>query len=120
MNIFVGNLTGAVTSEDLRKAFAGFGTVINAIVMKDTLNDQPLGYGHVYLVPEEAAYEAILALNLVPLKGRPIVVRECAFRTKQDRRVNRLSWDGPERRANGERRHNGVAAPAPPPPRDPD
>jgi len=31
--------------------------------MKDTITGQPLGRGHVYLVPEEAAREAIAALH---------------------------------------------------------
>ena len=36
MNIFVGNLTAAVTADDLRQLFGGYGTIINAIVMRDT------------------------------------------------------------------------------------
>lgn len=95
MNIFVGNLASAVTADDLRKAFAGFGTVINAIVIKDTTNNHPLGYGHVYLVPEDAAREAIASLHLVPLRGRPVVVRECVCRTRRDRRRNGLSSAAP-------------------------
>lgn len=111
MNIFVGNLAETVSADDLRKAFAGFGTVINAIVMQDTLNHRPLGYGHVYLVPDEAAREAIAALHLVPLKGRPVVVRECVPRARHDRRRKPSApWTGPERRRGLERRRNGLAA----------
>ncbi len=114
MNIFVGNLAESVSAEDLRKAFAGFGTVINAIVMKDTLSNRPLGYGHVYLVPDDAAREAIAALHLVPLKGRPVIVRECVYRARHDRRRHpNGSWSGPERRSGLERRRNGLRAGGP-------
>jgi RNA recognition motif-containing protein len=113
VNIFVGHLAENVTAEDLRKAFAGFGTVINAIVMKDTANGRPLGYGHVYLVPDDAAREAIAALHLVPLKGQPVVVRECIARSGRDRRrTPNRPWLGPERRRGIERRRNGLGLPS--------
>lgn len=107
MNIFVGNLSAAVTADDLRRLFAGYGTTINAIIMRDTDTGLPLGYGHVYVVPEQAAYEAILNLDHTELKGNPITVRECVYRARQERRLSRFPWRGGERRAAGTRRHNG-------------
>ena len=107
MNIFVGNLPASVTSADLRRLFDGYGTIINAIIMRDTATGLPLGYGHVYLVPEQAAFEAIVNLQYTLLKDSPIVVRECVFRTRPDRRVSRQSWKGVERRVAGSRRHTG-------------
>ena len=89
MNIFVGNLEATVTSDDLRNVFAVYGTVIDALVIKDTATDAPLGYGHVYLVPDEAARDAIAGLDQALLKGRRITVRECVYRSRQERRVNR-------------------------------
>lgn len=112
MNVFVGNLAESVTPEDLRKAFAGYGTVVNTIIMKDTITGQPLGRGHVYLVPEEAAREAIAALHDVPLKGQSVAVRECVYRAKQDRRASRPLWNDAERRCGSDRRRNGVHAEA--------
>jgi len=109
MNIFVGNLASSVTSDDLRTAFAGYGTVINALVMKDTTTDKPLGHGHVYLVPEQAARDAIRALDHVVLRGRPLVVRECVFRAKRDRRAKKLRWNGSDRRHAIDRRRNGAS-----------
>ena len=109
MNIFVGNLAKHVTSDDLRSAFSGYGTVINAIIVRDTVTGQSLGHGHVYLVPEKTAREAVTALNHVVLRGKPIVVRECAYRARRDRRVNKQPWSGEERRRSGERRHYGLA-----------
>jgi RNA recognition motif-containing protein len=107
MNIFVGNLSAAVTTDDLRRLFAGYGTTINAIIMRDTDTGLPLGYGHVYVVPEQAAYEAIINLDKKELKGSAITVRECMYRTRQERRLRRFLWRGNERRAAESRRHNG-------------
>lgn len=107
MNIFVGNLSAAVTADDLRRLFAGYGTTINAIIMRDTDTGLPLGYGHVYVVPEQAAYEAIINLDKKELKGSPITVRECMYRTRQERRLRRFLWRGNERRIAESRRHNG-------------
>ena len=107
MNIFVGNLTAAVTAEDLRRLFSGYGTIINAIVMRDTITGLPLGYGHVYLVPDQDAREAIVNLNNTPLNGGRLLVRECVYRLRPERRGKRKPWQGPERRVTGPRRHNG-------------
>src|SRR3989344_1607841 len=107
MNIFVGNLSAAVTTDDLRRLFAGYGTTINAILMRDTDTGLPLGYGHVYVVPEPAAYEAIINLDKETLKGTLPAGRECFYRAPGERRQSRLSWRGVERRGAGSRRHNG-------------
>jgi RNA recognition motif-containing protein len=107
MNIFVGNLTATVTADDLRQLFGGYGTIVNAIVMRDTATGMPLGYGHVYLVPEQDAYEAIINLHNTPLNGSRLSVRECVYRSCPERRVKRQPWHGPERRVAGARRHNG-------------
>jgi RNA recognition motif-containing protein len=107
MNIFVGNLTPAITPEDLRRHFAGYGTTINAIVMRDTATGLPLGYGHVYLVPEEAAHAAVTNLHNTMLKNARLIVRECVYRSRRERRLSRPPWKGVERRVTGARRHNG-------------
>ena len=104
MNIFVSNLDRSVTAHDLQRAFAGYGTVINAIIMRDTATGTPLGHAHVYLVPEQSAQEAIAEMNFAPLRGRPITIRECVYRAKRDRRVRR-GQVSLERRRTERRRH---------------
>ena len=94
MNIFVGNLTAAVTADDLRQMFGSYGTIINAIVMRDTATGLPLGYGHVYLVPEQAAYEAIVNLHNTMLNGSHLSVRECVYRSRPEQRVKRQRGEG--------------------------
>jgi RNA recognition motif-containing protein len=103
MNIFVSNLDRTVTSHDLRRAFSGYGTIIDVKVAADRETGKPL-HGHVYLVPERAAREALEELHLAPLRGRPIKVRECVYRAKRDRRARNLSSVKVERRRSTERR----------------
>lgn len=107
MNIFVGNLPATVTTDELRRLFAGYGTTINALIMRDTDSGLPLGYGHVYVVPEQAAHEAVINLNKTSLNGSPLIVRECVYRARQERRLRRAPWRSSERRAAEARRHNG-------------
>lgn len=106
MNIFVGNLASTVSSEDLRRLFAGYGTVIRALVMRDTATGRPLGYGHVYLVPDDAARKAVAQLNLTNIAGQPVAVRECNPRKRYDRRKSILPWHGIERRQAQRRSSN--------------
>lgn len=115
MNIFVTNLDRSVTSRDLRRAFSGYGTIIDVRVPTDKQTGRPLGHGHVYLVPERAAREALEELNFAPLRGRPIKVRECMYRGKRDRRLQQLANVNIERRrAHDRRRYTGVNPLAPP------
>lgn len=111
MNIFVGHLAPSITNDDLRAAFSSYGTVVNALVMRDTAAGKPLGYGHVYLVPDDAARRAIHDLNRAVLRGRPIVVRECLDRNREERRTRRSRWNGDDRRRKPERRTNGRTLP---------
>lgn len=104
MNIFVGNIPASVTTDDFRNLFDGYGKIINILIKRDSETGLPLGYGHVYLVPEEAAYEAIVNLHNSNLKGSAIVVRECVYRAQPDRRKKNKPWEGAERRLTGSRR----------------
>lgn len=80
---------------------------MNTIVMKDTVTGASLGYGHVYLVPDEFAGDAIAKLNQVQLMGKLIQVRECVYRLKRERRLGKFPWKEPERRNVGTRRRSG-------------
>jgi RNA recognition motif-containing protein len=112
MNIFVSNLDRSVTVHELRRAFSGYGTIVNATVQVDDATGKPLGHGQVHLVPEQAAREAIEELHLAPLRGRPIKVRECVYRAEGDRRACPSARAEGERRRGAERRRLlGVATP---------
>ncbi len=109
MNIFVGKLDPTITPDDLRLAFAGYGTIVDAIVIQDTSTGAPLGYGHVYLVPDDAARQAIQDLNQVTMRGQNLTVRECLYRKRRERRLNTLPWNGVERRDPQNRRTSNHA-----------
>ncbi len=114
MNIFISNLDHSITARDLRRAFSGYGTIIDVKVPRDEATGKPLGHGHVYLVPERAAREALAELHLAPLRGRPIKVRECVYRAKRDRRERQMPNITVERRRVADRRrYTGVNPLAP-------
>lgn len=75
MNLFVKNLDDTVTDEILREAFAPFGTITSARVMKDESNNNvSRGFGFVcYSSPEEAT-KAVTEMNFKAINGKPITV----------------------------------------------
>ncbi|KAF4445371.1 hypothetical protein FACUT_1 [Fusarium acutatum] len=68
------NLAGSTTDESLRKTFAGYGQVLDSIVMRDHDSGNSRGFGYVtYASPMEAS-AAIGALNDRDLDGNQITV----------------------------------------------
>jgi RNA recognition motif-containing protein len=63
MEIYVGGLLQAVTNQQLREAFAAFGNVDSAEVVKDHPSGVPRGFGYVTMPLEHEATAAIAALN---------------------------------------------------------
>lgn len=82
MNIFVGNLSFKATDEDIQKAFAAYGTVSTASVIKDKFTNRSRGFGFVEMPNAAEAQAAISALNGKELLGRPITVNEARPRTE--------------------------------------
>jgi RNA recognition motif-containing protein len=76
MNIYVGNLSYSVTSDDLRKAFESFGEVSTANVITDKFTGQSKGFGFVEMPSKSSGDTAIKSLDGQDLKGRPIRVNE--------------------------------------------
>ncbi|MBY5991923.1 RNA recognition motif domain-containing protein [Ferrimonas balearica] len=76
MNIYIGNLSYSVTSEDLRDAFAAHGEVTSANVIMDRETGRSKGFGFVEMPNAEEGQSAISALNEQPLSGRNIRVNE--------------------------------------------
>jgi RNA recognition motif-containing protein len=75
MNIFVARLNFKTRSEDLEKAFAQYGQVVSAKIVKDRDTGRSKGYGFVEMSSNEEANKAIAALNETELDGRTIVVK---------------------------------------------
>ncbi|MCX7108919.1 MAG: RNA-binding protein [Proteobacteria bacterium] len=82
MNIYVGNLSYSVTSDDLQKAFEQFGEVSTANVVTDKFTGQSKGFGFVEMTNKAQGDAAIKELDGTDLKGRSIRVNEARPRTE--------------------------------------
>ncbi|MEW5701396.1 MAG: RNA-binding protein [Candidatus Zixiibacteriota bacterium] len=92
MKIYVGGLLNAVTDQQLRRAFAVFGTVASAEVMKAHLSGAPRGFGFVDMPVCREAVAAIAALDGCTSLGGALEVSEVRRpdpRTTRDRRAAR-------------------------------
>ncbi len=76
MNIYVGNLPFGVSEDDVRQAFAAYGTVSSVSIIKDHETGQSRGFGFVEMPEAAEGTAAIAALNGKPLKGRALKVNE--------------------------------------------
>lgn len=83
MNIYVGNLSFNASEDDLNQAFAAFGTVSSASIIKDKFTGQSRGFGFVEMPNADEAKAAIQGMNGKDLKGRALTVNEA--RPKEDR-----------------------------------
>jgi RNA recognition motif-containing protein len=75
MNIFVARLNFKTRKEDLEAAFAKFGEVTSAKIVKDRESGRSKGFGFVEMANDEDGKRAIAALNETELDGRSIVVK---------------------------------------------
>ena len=82
MNIYVGNLSYAVTEDDLKEAFGAFGGVESATVIKDNYTGRSRGFGFVDMPSESEAQSAINELTGKELKGRALNVNVARSRTE--------------------------------------
>ena len=72
--LFVGSLSWNTTDEGLREAFAPFGEIAEAVVVSDRDTGRSRGFGFVTFEDDEAADQAVAALNGTELDGRTIRV----------------------------------------------
>lgn len=75
MNLYVKNIAETITDELFREAFAGYGTITSARVMREK-NDAKTskGYGFVCFTAQEDAAKALAEMNGKVLGGKPLVV----------------------------------------------
>ncbi len=74
MNMFVSNLGFHVQEEDLKQLFGSFGEVTSAKVIKDRDTGRSRGFGFVEMSSNEAAQNAMDALQNKELEGRAMSV----------------------------------------------
>lgn len=75
-SIYVGNLAHSATEEDLRQAFAQYGTVSAVNIITDRETGRPRGFAFVEMADSNEAATAIKELNLREISGRSITVNE--------------------------------------------
>ncbi|MGB5209775.1 MAG: RNA-binding protein [Gammaproteobacteria bacterium] len=86
MNIYFGNMAYSVTEDDLRSAFAEFGTVTSVNVITDKFSGQSKGFGFVEMADNSEADAAIKALNDTALSGRNMKVNQAKPRAERPAR----------------------------------
>ena len=81
MNIYAGNLSRDLSEAELREAFAAFGEVTTASIIKDKFSGDSRGFGFVEMPNKTEGDAAISGLNGKELKGRTLTVNEARPRT---------------------------------------
>jgi RNA recognition motif-containing protein len=76
MNIYVSNIPYSATDEALRDAFAAFGAVQSARIIKDRMTGRSRGFGFVEMPNDEEAQKALEGVNGTEMDGRRINARE--------------------------------------------
>jgi len=76
VKLFVGGLSFSTSTERLREAFAGVGSVESASVVTDRDTGRSRGFGFVEMATPEDAEQAISRLNGTSLDGRTIQVEK--------------------------------------------
>lgn len=72
--LFVGNLSWNVRDEELKSAFAPFGTVEEAVVIIDRMKNRSKGFGFVTFSTEDEAQKAMTEMNGKEIDGRAVNV----------------------------------------------
>lgn len=84
MSIYVGNLSYAVTQEDLSAIFAEYGTVKRVQLPTDRETGRPRGFGFVEMETDAEETAAIEALDGAEWMGRDLKVNKA--RPREDRK----------------------------------
>ena len=80
MNIYVGNLPYAITSEEVKSIFSAYGEVAAVRLIKDRETGRAKGFGFVEMHNNDEAKAALEAMNGQEIGGRKVVVNEAAPR----------------------------------------
>lgn len=91
MNLYIGNLSPEATEADVQEAFAAFGTVASATIIKDRASGASRGFGFVEMPAANEAQAAMAGLAGTDLKGQSVIVNEARPKPtdRRDRRDDR-------------------------------
>ena len=82
MNIYVGNLSYAMSESELRDAFGAFGEVSSVKILIDRETGRSRGFGFVEMPNQSEAETAIIQLNGKELGGRALRINEARPRER--------------------------------------
>lgn len=74
--LFVSNLDFEISADQVREMFAGFGTVVSAVLAMDRETRRSKGFAFVEMAQADEADKAVTALNNKIVNGRPMKVAE--------------------------------------------
>ena len=83
VEIYVGNLSYAMTEADLRKTFGEFGAIDSVRIVTNRYNDKSKGFGFVVMPNRPEAEKAIAALDEKEVMGRKMKVNEAQNSNRQ-------------------------------------
>jgi RNA recognition motif-containing protein len=106
-NIFVSNLSFRLKNEDLQEAFEAFGDVSSAKIINDKVSGRSRGFGFVEMPDDEAADEAINALNGAELDGKTISVSEARPRDERPKDSRPKDFHSKDSRSRDGQRRGG-------------
>ncbi|WP_138497548.1 RNA recognition motif domain-containing protein [Nostoc sp. PA-18-2419] len=99
MSIYIGNLSYQVTEEDLKQAFAEYGTVARVQLPTDRETGKPRGFAFVEMKTDAEEQAAIDALDGAEWMGRDLRVNKAKPREERNNSP-RGSWGGGNARRN--------------------
>ncbi|OGB97696.1 hypothetical protein A3F06_01225 [candidate division TM6 bacterium RIFCSPHIGHO2_12_FULL_36_22] len=88
MNIYVGNLPYSLTEEGLEELFKAYGKVSAVRIIKDKFTGNSKGFAFVEMATEDAAQEAIDALNGKEIDGRALRINKALPPQQKERSGN--------------------------------
>ncbi|MCC5023992.1 MAG: RNA-binding protein [Candidatus Synoicihabitans palmerolidicus] len=81
--LYVGNMSFKTSEDELRDAFAEYGSVTDVYVAMDKITGRPRGFAFVTMATDEEAAKAAEGMNGRDFGGRALTVNEA--RPKEDR-----------------------------------
>lgn len=98
MKLYLGNLPYTASDEDIREAFAAYGTIEDLFIPLDRETNRPRGFAFITLADDDMGRKAIEEMDGADLQGRNLRVNEAEERRPQQ---NRGGGGGGDRRGGG-------------------
>ncbi|MGJ8696815.1 MAG: RNA recognition motif domain-containing protein [Verrucomicrobiaceae bacterium] len=80
MKLYLGNLPFSASDEDIREAFAAYGTIEDLFIPLDRETNRPRGFAFITLQDDDQARKAIEEMDGADLQGRNLRVNEAEER----------------------------------------